>query len=50
LAQHSGYCFGVRRALNRALEARNDEKPVSTLGEIIHNPQIVQKLADKGIR
>ena len=50
LAQHSGYCFGVRRALNLALEARNDEKPVITLGEIIHNPQIVQKLADKGIR
>lgn len=50
LAQHSGYCFGVRRALNLALEAKNDEKPVFTLGEIIHNPQIVEQLANKGIR
>jgi len=49
LAKQSGYCFGVRRAINLALEAKRDGKPVYTIGEIIHNPGIVRDLDALGI-
>lgn len=50
LAKYSGYCFGVRRAIQLALEARTDGKDVYSLGELIHNPTIVQELSSKGIK
>lgn len=50
LARHSGYCFGVRRAIQMALAASQSERSVFTLGEIIHNPQIVSELDNKGIK
>jgi len=49
LANYSGYCFGVRRAINMAMEAKRDDKAVFTLGEIIHNPGIVKQLDNLGI-
>ncbi len=49
LAASSGFCFGVRRAIQMALEARENGDEVCTLGELIHNPPIVQELRDKGI-
>jgi len=49
LARHSGYCFGVRRAIQLALDAADHQVPVCTLGELIHNPQVVQELEAKGI-
>lgn len=49
IAKNSGFCFGVKRAIKIALdESKNFDKLV-TLGPIIHNPQMVQKLAEKGI-
>jgi len=50
LARHSGYCFGVRRAIQMALEASRKDRQVYTLGEIIHNPGIVHELESKGIK
>jgi 4-hydroxy-3-methylbut-2-en-1-yl diphosphate reductase len=50
-AVHAGYCWGVERALdivNHTAETHNGI-PVRTLGPIIHNPQVVQSLADKGV-
>jgi len=50
-AVHAGYCWGVERALdivNQAAETHTDV-PVRTLGPIIHNPQVVQSLAEKGV-
>ena len=49
LAEHSGFCFGVRRAVKMALAAHNSNDDVCTYGELIHNPQIVQKLEEEGI-
>ena len=40
LAEHSGFCFGVRRAVKMAMEALNSGGEVCTYGELIHNPQI----------
>lgn len=49
IAKHSGFCFGVRRAVNLCLDNRY-RKPVFTLGPIVHNPQVIEKLNHKGIR
>lgn len=49
LAEHSGFCFGVRRAIQMATEARETSQNVCTLGELIHNPVVVNQLAAQGI-
>lgn len=49
-APKAGFCFGVKRALEATLDKGGDRsQPVYTLGPLIHNPQVVQELADKGI-
>lgn len=48
--KHQGFCFGVKRAINIALqEAEKSKEPIYTLGPIIHNPQMVGMLENKGI-
>ena len=51
LATTAGFCFGVRRAVNLAVKATKDypDQPIYTLGPIIHNPQVVENLKEKGI-
>lgn len=50
VAAHAGYCYGVERALTMAREALSTSSaPIRTLGPIIHNPQVVRRLADEGI-
>ncbi len=42
--------MGVRRAVDLALEAANTKKgPIYTLGPLIHNPQVLGLLSEKGI-
>ena len=49
-ANHMGFCFGVRRAVDMILrEALKAEGTVYTLGPIIHNPQMVRFLEGKGV-
>lgn len=56
LAGHSGFCFGVKRAINiaeRTLAAPRPRRKNSnfySLGPIIHNPQVVGELSQKGLR
>ena len=50
LAKTAGFCFGVNRAVNMVYELLDDGKKVCTLGPIIHNPQLVEELAQKGVR
>ena len=45
LASHAGFCFGVRRAVETAERVA----PAITLGPIIHNPQVVERLKTLGI-
>jgi 4-hydroxy-3-methylbut-2-enyl diphosphate reductase len=48
-AKRAGFCFGVKRAVDMAFEvAREKGGGVYTLGPIIHNPQVVEKLAAAG--
>lgn len=44
-----GFCYGVRRALKIAENAADSGIPAVTLGPIIHNPQVVGRLAEKGV-
>lgn len=53
VASHSGFCFGVRRAIKIAESALRDprhKKNIYSLGPIIHNPQVVDSLSEKGLR
>ncbi len=52
VAEHAGFCFGVRRAINLAEEAVKEAKlgrRVFSMGPLIHNPQEVKRLEDKGL-
>ena len=48
-AESAGFCFGVNRAVNKVYELLESGKEVSTLGPIIHNPQLVDELKKKGV-
>jgi (E)-4-hydroxy-3-methyl-but-2-enyl pyrophosphate reductase len=51
LAKKAGFCMGVRRAMELALEAGyHYPDPVYTYGPLIHNPQVLSMLEKKGIR
>ncbi len=50
VAKTAGFCFGVKRAVDIAFRvSRKKRKGVYTLGPIIHNPQVVERLTEKGI-
>jgi len=49
LAKYGGFCFGVQRALDQVLELAEKDVEISTYGPIIHNPLVVDMLAEKGI-
>jgi 4-hydroxy-3-methylbut-2-enyl diphosphate reductase len=51
IAKTAGFCMGVRRAVEMILDASNSsEGPISSYGPLIHNPQVLEILRDKGIR
>jgi len=50
IAKTAGFCMGVRRAVEMVLEApEKHEGPICTYGPLIHNPQVLDLLAEKGI-
>ncbi len=51
VSRYSGVCFGVERALKLAEEAlaNHTGRKIFTWGPLIHNPQVVEDLALKGI-
>ncbi|MBQ3547962.1 MAG: bifunctional 4-hydroxy-3-methylbut-2-enyl diphosphate reductase/30S ribosomal protein S1 [Clostridia bacterium] len=50
LAKTAGFCFGVNRAVNTVYDLLEKGEKVCTLGPIIHNPQLVDELIEKGVR
>jgi len=51
VAKNSGLCYGVKRALQMAKTIRRRSAgPVYTLGELIHNPQVIAELEKQGLR
>ena len=50
IAKTAGFCMGVRRAVEMALDAPGrHEKPIQTYGPLIHNPQVLALFAEKGV-
>ena len=50
LAQHAGFCMGVRRAVETTLKlVETRQGPISTFGPLIHNPQVLEMLGKKGV-
>jgi 4-hydroxy-3-methylbut-2-en-1-yl diphosphate reductase len=51
IARYAGFCFGVRRAIDITFKVRqkNPSKRIYTLGQIIHNPQVIDALKRRGI-
>ena len=48
-ASDMGFCFGVRRAVDMMKEAAANGTRVTTLGQVVHNPQVVAELENTGI-
>ena len=50
VAKTAGFCFGVKRAVEKVYEQiGKSEKPIYTYGPIIHNEQVVGDLREKGV-
>jgi 4-hydroxy-3-methylbut-2-enyl diphosphate reductase len=52
VAKSAGFCWGVQRAFNKVLDVamnHSENRPVYTYGPLIHNPQAVEMLKQKGI-
>ncbi len=50
LAGSAGFCFGVKRAIDKVYEQIETGKTIYTYGPIIHNEEVVKDLAQKGVR
>jgi small subunit ribosomal protein S1 len=48
-AKTQGFCFGVAITVKKAEEAVAAHEKVTTLGHIVHNPQMVQEMERKGL-
>jgi (E)-4-hydroxy-3-methyl-but-2-enyl pyrophosphate reductase len=51
LAKHAGFCMGVRRAVETTLDTiQREGENVATFGPLIHNPQVLNLLKERGVR
>lgn len=48
LAKNSGFCRGVRRAVDAAMHA--DGRNTFVLGEIIHNKEVIESIEKRGVK
>lgn len=47
--KHSGFCFGVVYAIDKAEKILDSGKPLYCLGDLVHNNQEMQRLERKGL-
>ena len=50
IAKRTGFCYGVREAIDKAKEASAAGKATHTLGQVVHNEGVVRELQDLGIQ
>lgn len=50
LANHAGFCFGVKRAVEGVYDLINKGEKIYTYGPIIHNEEVVADLESKGVK
>lgn len=44
-----GYCWGVRRAVDIISDVADPADKIAPIGDIIHNPQVVARLRERGV-
>jgi len=49
IARRTGFCYGVREAIDKAKEARAAGKSTHTLGQVVHNEGVIADLERMGI-
>ncbi len=49
LGKTAGFCFGVQNAVNKTLEAVNNNEKIQCLGELVHNTQVTEMLVKQGV-
>jgi len=49
-AAQIGFCFGVKRAIDIVERTARDRGGVETLGAVVHNQQVLKRLADLGVK
>ena len=49
VAKTAGFCFGVKRAVDAVYKAQAAGMKIATLGDVIHNRQVIEDLESKGI-
>ncbi len=50
VAKTAGFCFGVKRAVDKAFELAGQGGELYTFGPIIHNDEVVKELKEKGTK
>ncbi|MBF0253241.1 MAG: 4-hydroxy-3-methylbut-2-enyl diphosphate reductase [Candidatus Omnitrophica bacterium] len=50
IAKTTGFCFGVKRAIDTALQTSKEHKNVYMLGDIVHNETVTNKVMAEGIK
>ena len=50
LAKSAGFCFGVKRAVEKVYEQIQKEQKIYTYGPIIHNEEVVKDLEKHGVQ
>jgi 4-hydroxy-3-methylbut-2-enyl diphosphate reductase len=49
-ASRTGFCFGVRQAVNLVEKVARERGGVETVGAVAHNQQVLQKLTEIGVK
>ncbi|HEY95095.1 MAG TPA: 4-hydroxy-3-methylbut-2-enyl diphosphate reductase [Dehalococcoidia bacterium] len=49
-APMTGFCFGVKRAIDALEKVVKENGQIETLGAVVHNHQVMQRLVDIGVR
>jgi (E)-4-hydroxy-3-methyl-but-2-enyl pyrophosphate reductase len=50
IARRTGFCYGVREAIDHAKLAAAEGKLTHTLGQVVHNEGVISELEEQGIR
>lgn len=48
-AKSAGFCFGVKRAVEKVYEQLESGRKIYTFGPIIHNEEVVKDLESQGV-
>jgi 4-hydroxy-3-methylbut-2-enyl diphosphate reductase len=50
IAKRTGFCYGVREAIDKAKESAAAGKATHTLGQVVHNEGVIRDLQQVGVR